>query len=126
MERFGALRLEEKCRPLLRGDEAITLRRETTTKTAQKQTKAALPSDIDITLWEALRECRRVLAEEQGVPPYIIFHDRTLKEMCSALPQNLTQFGQITGVGERKLKKYGDAFLQVIGGHRQYTVNTID
>ena len=126
MERFGALRLEEKCRPLLRGDEAITLRRETTTKTAQKQTKAALPSDIDITLWEALRECRRVLAEEQGVPPYIIFHDRTLKEMCSALPQNLTQFGQITGVGERKLKKYGDAFLQVIGGHRQYPANTID
>ena len=121
MERFGALRLEEKCRPLLRGEEAIMLRRETATKTARQQTKTALPSDIDITLWEALRECRRELAEEQGVPPYVIFHDRSLKEMCSALPRNPTQFGQITGVGERKLKKYGKAFLQVIEGHLQHT-----
>ena len=97
------------------------LRRETTTKTARQQTKTSLPSDIDITLWEALRECRRELAEEQGVPPYVIFHDRSLKEMCSALPRNPMQFGQITGVGERKLKKYGEAFLQVIEEHLQHT-----
>ena len=97
------------------------LRRETTAKTARRQTKTALPSDIDITLWEALRECRREFAEEQGVPPYVIFHDRSLKEMCGALPRNPAQFGQITGVGERKLKKYGKAFLQVIEGHLQHT-----
>lgn len=124
MERFGALRLEEKCRPLLRGEENIMLRREATSKAVRQQTKTALPSDIDITLWEALRECRRKLAEEQGVPPYIIFHDRCLKEMCSALPRNPTQLGHITGVGERKLTKYGKAFLQVIDGHLQSKPST--
>ena len=119
MERFGALRLEEKCRPLLRGEEDIMLRRETTAKQARQQTKTVLPTDVDIKLWEALRECRRELAEEQGVPPYVIFHDRSLKEMCSVLPRNPAQFGQVTGVGERKLNKYGQAFLQVIIEHLQ-------
>jgi len=118
MERFGALRLEEKCRALLRGDQEIQLRRDIKSKPgAAKQTKTPLPSDIDISLWEALRDCRRELAEKQGVPPYVIFHDRTLQEMCSVLPQNLTQFGRITGVGERKLQKYGAVFLQVIAQH---------
>ncbi len=118
MERFGALRLEEKCRALLRGEQAIQLRRDIKSKPgAAKQTRTPLPSDIDIALWEALRDCRRELAEEQGVPPYVIFHDRTLQEMCSVLPQNLTQFGCITGVGERKLEKYGEVFLRVIAQH---------
>jgi ATP-dependent DNA helicase RecQ len=118
MERFGALRLEEKCRALLRGEQAIQLRRDIKSKPgAAKQTRTPLPSDIDIALWEALRDCRRELAEEQGVPPYVIFHDRTLQEMCSVLPQNLTQFGCITGVGERKLEKYGAVFLRVIAQH---------
>ena len=118
MERFGALRLEEKCRPLLRGEKRIELRRDSKRSTAAKQqTRTPLPSDIDIGLWEALRECRRELAEEQGVPPYVIFHDRTLQEMCSALPQSLSQFGRITGVGERKLEKYGETFLRVIENH---------
>jgi ATP-dependent DNA helicase RecQ len=118
MERFGALRLEEKCRGLLRGEENIQLRRDVKTKTGSKrQTKSNLPTDIDIALWEALRDCRRELAEEQGVPPYVIFHDRTLQEMCTELPQSLSQFGRITGVGERKLDKYGSSFLQVIEQH---------
>ncbi|MEZ5502026.1 MAG: DNA helicase RecQ [Halioglobus sp.] len=119
LAQFGALRLEEKCRPLLRGEDTIRLRRDTHLKPARQQTKTTLPTNIDITLWEALRECRRLLAEEQGVPPYVIFHDRSLQEMCATLPRSLTQFGQITGVGERKLEKYGDAFLTVINGHLQ-------
>ena len=85
----------------------------------RQQTKTPLSDDIDITLWESLRECRRGLAEEQGVPPYVIFHDRSLKEMCIALPCDLLQFEQITGVGERKLKKYGTAFLEVINDFLQ-------
>jgi ATP-dependent DNA helicase RecQ len=117
MERFGSLRLEEQCRPLLRGEQQIELRRDPKRKAAKKQTRKALPMDIDVALWEALRERRRELAEEQGVPPYVIFHDRTLQEMCTTLPQNLVQFGRITGVGERKLDKYGDTFLQVINEH---------
>ena len=117
LAQFGALRLEEKCRPLLRGEQGIQLRRDIGSKPARQQTKTTLPGDIDISLWEALRECRRTLAEAQGVPPYVIFHDSSLKEMCTALPRNLLQFGRITGVGERKLDKYGEAFLQVIDRH---------
>jgi ATP-dependent DNA helicase RecQ len=117
LTQFGALRLEEKCRPLLRGELGIQLRRDVGVETVRQLTKTSLSSDIDIGLWEALRECRRALAEAQGVPPYVIFHDRSLKEMCTALPRNLMQFGRITGVGERKLDKYGEAFMQVIDRH---------
>ncbi len=118
LERFGALRLEEKCRPLLQGNEEIQLRRDQPqSKAGKQQTRTKLPADIDIALWEALRERRRQLAEEQGVPPYVIFHDRTLQEMCINLPRDTTQFGRITGVGERKLEKYGKQFLQVISEH---------
>jgi ATP-dependent DNA helicase RecQ len=84
----------------------------------KKQTRTPLPEDIDIGLWEALRECRRNLADEQGVPPYVIFHDSTLQEMCVVQPANLAQFGELTGVGERKREKYGEAFLAVIASHR--------
>ena len=114
IDRFGALRLEEQCRPLLRGEETIQLRRDVPKKAGKQTTKTSLPADINVALWEALRERRRELAEDQGVPPYVIFHDRTLQEMCVALPQNLAQFGRLTGVGERKLDKYGADFIQVI------------
>ena len=114
VERFGAMRLEEKCRPLLRGEEQIELRRDVKKKAAKRLTKTYLPEDMDVALWEVLRECRRELADEQGIPPYIIFHDRTLQEMCVTVPQTMEQFGQLGGVGERKLDKYGPAFLQVI------------
>ncbi|MDG1388535.1 MAG: DNA helicase RecQ [Halioglobus sp.] len=117
MDRFGALRLEEQCRPLLRGEETIQLRRDVPKKAGKQTTKTSLPADINVALWEALRERRRELAEDQGVPPYVIFHDRTLQEMCVALPQNLAQFGRLTGVGERKLDKYGADFIQVIENH---------
>jgi len=117
LERFGALRLEEKCRPLLRGEHEIELRRDLQHKKAKQQTRTPLPVDIDVALWESLRECRRVLAEEQGVPPYVIFHDRTLQELCVTLPQNMAQFADIGGVGERKLEKYGAIFLAVINDH---------
>ncbi|MBA6411903.1 DNA helicase RecQ [Parahaliea sp. F7430] len=117
MERYNALRLQDKCRPLLRGEESLDLRRDPVQAPARKQTKQALPDDIDVALWEALRECRRELAEEQGIPPYIILHDRSLKEMCQFLPQNLAEMAQISGIGERKLDKYGAEFLNVIHAH---------
>jgi ATP-dependent DNA helicase RecQ len=117
LERFGALRLEEKCRPLLRGEQQIELRRDVKQKAAKRQTKTPLSLDVDVALWEALRECRREFAEEQGVPPYVIFHDRSLQEMCITLPQDFSALGEVSGVGERKLEKYGAAFLQVISDH---------
>lgn len=117
LERFGALRLEERCRPLLRGEETIELRRDLKQKTTKRQTRSPLPNDIDVTLWEALRDCRRGFAEEQNVPPYVIFHDSTLQEMCVSLPSSLERLAEISGVGERKLEKYGPAFIGVINEH---------
>ncbi|MEM1155446.1 MAG: DNA helicase RecQ [Pseudomonadota bacterium] len=115
---YGALQLEEKCRPLLQGTQSIHMRRDPTPKRAgRQQTRTALPDDIDIALWEALRDCRRELAEAQGVPPYVIFHDKTLQEMCRDQPQNAHQLGRISGVGERKLNKYGADFIRVIKAH---------
>ena len=117
MDRFGALRLETKCRPLLRGEESIELRRDVKQQEGKRQTKTALPNDIDVVLWEALRDRRRQFADDQGVPPYVIFHDSTLQEMCVLLPQSITEFARLGGVGERKLEKYGTDFLQVINQH---------
>jgi len=114
LDRFGALKLEEQCRALLKGEETIALRQDQVQKTARRQTKSALPDDINVGLWEALRECRRLLADEQGVPPYVIFHDSTLVAMCSSLPNSMEEFAALSGVGERKLAKYGAQFLQAI------------
>ena len=114
MEGYGALKLQEQCRPLLRGEVSIALRVDQKQKVVKRQTKAPLPEEVDVGLWEALRECRREQAEEQGVPPYVIFHDSTLIEMCTLLPQTHDEFANLTGVGERKLLKYGDAFLVAI------------
>ena len=114
LDRFGALKLEEQCRALLKGEETIALRQDQVQKTARRQTKSALPDDINVGLWEALRECRRLLADEQGVPPYVIFHDSTLVAMCSSLPNSMEEFAALSGVGERKLAKYGAHFLQAI------------
>ena len=117
LDRYGALRLEEKCRPLLRGEESIELRQDIKPKTVKQQTKTHLAPEVDVALWEALRECRRQFAEEFGVPPYVIFHDSTLQEMCVRLPRGLEDFAELSGVGERKLEKYGPAFLNVIGNY---------
>ena len=114
LEGYGALKLQEKCRPLLKGEVTISLRKDQKQKVAKRQTKTPLPDDINVGLWEALRDCRRELAEEQGVPPYVIFHDSTLVEMCSMVPKTLNDFAELSGVGERKLLKYGEQFLAAI------------
>ena len=113
-ERFGGLALTEKCRPLLKGQDTIAFRLDPVQKTGKKLSKAPLPDDIDVGIWEALRAHRRELAEVQGVPPYVIFHDSTLQAMAEQMPSSLVEFSALPGVGERKLEKYGDGFLQVL------------
>jgi ATP-dependent DNA helicase RecQ len=66
--------------------------------------------------WEALRALRRKLAEEHGVPPYVIFPDSTLLEMLRSQPTSLAEMATVSGVGARKLERYGEAFLEVLGG----------
>ena len=68
-------------------------------------------------LWQALRRLRKELADEQGVPPYVIFHDSTLAQMASEQPSTHEAFAGLSGVGETKLARYADAFLDVIRGH---------
>ncbi|MBA4779362.1 MAG: ATP-dependent DNA helicase RecQ [Sphingomonadales bacterium RIFCSPHIGHO2_01_FULL_65_20] len=68
-------------------------------------------------LFEALRACRRDLAQEAGVPPYVIFHDSTLREMTERMPQTMDALSRISGIGTRKLEAYGEAFLRVLREH---------
>ncbi|MCP3671089.1 MAG: DNA helicase RecQ [Gammaproteobacteria bacterium] len=115
----GAIRLTEKCRPLLRGEVTLELRRLRKPEKGKKK-KGTRPSDLhscDQPLFEAMRELRLELAQEQGVPPYIIFHDSTLEEMARARPASQEQMRYISGVGERKLSQYGRQFLELIQNH---------
>jgi ATP-dependent DNA helicase RecQ len=68
----------------------------------------------DEALWQRLRGRRLELAREQGVPPYVIFHDATLMDMIRRRPRSLAELGQIPGVGRSKLERYGETFLKVI------------
>lgn len=116
VEGHGAIKLEEKSRPLLRGEIELVLRKPALNKDSKKKkgkTKTSLRS-VDEPLFELLREHRLELAEELGVPPYIVFHDSTLEEMAKIRPENLERMQYISGVGEQKLKKFGQSFLEVI------------
>jgi len=116
VEGHGAIKLEEKSRPLLRGEIELTLRKPSLDKSSKKKkskNKTSLRS-VDEPLFELLREHRLELANEYGVPPYIIFHDSTLEEMAKTRPNTLEAMRYISGVGEQKLDKYGDSFLEVI------------
>jgi len=120
MDDYGAVKLEEKSRALLRGEEQLDLRREQRQRPAPRKRAGAAAAEVaseDQGLWEALRECRRQLAAEQGVPPYVIFHDATLREMCTLRPRDIDALGLVGGVGARKRERYGDAFLRVIRDH---------
>ena len=112
----GALKLAEQSRPLLRGEIELILRKPQQDKaTAKKKGKGSSSlRSVDEPLFELLREHRLTLAKEQGVPPYIIFHDSTLEELAKTRPQTLEAMRFISGVGEQKLDKFGESFLNVI------------
>ncbi|MBU0594337.1 MAG: DNA helicase RecQ [Gammaproteobacteria bacterium] len=121
MEAFGGLRLTEDARPVLRGEREVWLRRdpEPAKRKVSKAERGARAREAfeganDDPLWQALKAKRTELAREQGVPPYVIFHDSTLLEILNRRPGSLTEMGQISGVGQAKLERYGDAFLQVV------------
>ncbi|MEW5789905.1 MAG: DNA helicase RecQ [Pseudomonadota bacterium] len=115
---YGSLRLTEACRPVLTGEQRLRLRKESKRPKARSTRRVSrFDNPADEALWEALRRRRRELADEQGVPPYVIFHDATLMEMVEHRPQTLSQLGQISGIGEHKLEMYGADFLEVIRGY---------
>ena len=115
-DRFGALRMTDAARPILRGERAISLRRDTIQSAVQVAPVRALVAEEHADLLSALKSRRRALAEAAGVPAYIIFPDRTLIEMAEKQPATLDQMMGITGVGAKKLESFGAAFLSVITG----------
>ena len=107
--------------PVLRGEQEVWLRKESsyskskaTKSGTNKRSTHPFNNVTDENLWEALKAKRTELAREQGVPPYVIFHDSTLQEMVKATPTTLDHFSRIGGVGQAKLEHYGEQFLQVI------------
>ncbi len=119
-EGFGALVLTDASRPLLRGETTLKAREDIKEAAPRKKARAA-PAEVpeqDRDLWEALRECRRRLAAEQNLPPYVIFHDSTLKEMLAARPADRDALLRVSGVGQAKLERYGEQFLAVLRGAR--------
>jgi len=115
-ERHGALRMTDAARPILRGEESITLRKDTVDAARPAVAVKALVSDEDAPLLSALKAKRRALAEAQGVPAYVVFPDRTLIEMAERRPATMDEMAGITGVGAKKLESYGAEFLAVITG----------
>ena len=116
VERYGALRMTKKALPILRGEQSITLRFDTFNSAKRNHTIKALVTDDDAPVLSALKAKRRALAENAGVPAYIIFTDNTLVEMAKRRPVNLDEMSQINGVGTKKLEKFGTIFLAVING----------
>ena len=118
VNRYGALQLTEKSRALLRGEQSLAARKQLKPeKTKSGRSTKKQVASIHQELFDALKALRKQLADEQGVPPYVIFHDATLVEMAESRPNQLTQIQFINGVGSRKLEKYGQAFLETILQH---------
>jgi ATP-dependent DNA helicase RecQ len=120
IEGHGGLHLTPESRAVLKGSRPVRLRHDPAAtaggRRARDRRGAARGADRapDSALWEALRARRLTLAREQGVPPYVIFHDSTLLEMAQRRPRRLDDLALIPGVGEAKLARYGAAFLEVL------------
>ena len=123
VEGYGSIRLTEDSRAVLRGEREVRMRRDVRPAAARSRARRKAPeappdpATWDEGLWEALRSRRTELAAEQGVPPYVIFHDSTLREMVALRPRTPDDFSRLGGVGETKLHRYGADFIAVIAAH---------
>ena len=108
---FGGLSFGPGARPILKGEADLSIIVPPKRERRRERPRDGGPPDP---LFEALRAVRRDLAKAQGVPPYVIFHDATLRDMAAVRPATLRALGEISGVGARKLDAYGAAFLQAI------------
>lgn len=115
-DRHGALRMTEAAKPILKGEAQIDLRKDTIRKATRRPAVKMMVSEEDAPLLSALKAKRRALAESARVPAYVIFPDRTLIEMAENRPATLDDMARISGVGAKKLERYGDTFLEVLTG----------
>lgn len=126
MEHYGALKLTADYHEVMQGYRNVRLRKDPKPEKksaikGKKSAKAATNAPVDNPLFEALRELRLGLSKEVDVPPFVIFHDSTLREMARVRPTTIAEFAGISGVGKHKLERYGEAFVSVI---RQFSQDT--
>ena len=120
---YGSIRLTKACGPVLKGEQQVFFRKDPKPEPRKKKAKAAKPeialpqTPDDRALFDALRTLRLDLAREQGVPPYVVFNDSTLAAMVQYRPHTLDAFSTLSGVGEVKLQRYGEIFLEAIRLH---------
>lgn len=128
LEGYGALMLNERCRPLLKGEEPIRFRQDrfepsrSSDSPSHRAGRVVVASE-DEGLWEHLRDLRRALAKAQEVPAYVIANDKTLLEMVKRRPRTKAELSRINGIGQRKLDEYGDLFLSAIKAYRPSLVS---
>ena len=118
----GGLSISEAGREFLRDKPTLMLRLPTApradrSKASRRQTAQALP-EADRALFQALRDKRLEIARIQNVPPYVIFHDKTLVELAATRPQSRAEMTAVPGIGDTKMDRYGPAFLSVIAAHQ--------
>jgi ATP-dependent DNA helicase RecQ len=127
----GGFKLSPTCRPLLRGEKTFMLRKDPVPVKGKakltiekgrivinKEKESILPEIYQNKLWEELRLLRMEIARSQSIPPYVIFHDKTLKELVDVLPDSLEEMRTVSGIGQRKIEMYGEQFLKIIRYYR--------
>jgi len=118
IEGFGGLSLNEKCRPLLRAEETFSTRQYISPKKQKNKGRASTPiPPEDASLFDSLKALRLEIAKAGNIPPYVVFHDKTLLEMANLRPTSLDAMAEVQGVGESKLKRYGEQFLEIINAN---------
>ncbi|MDC5839962.1 ATP-dependent DNA helicase RecQ [Vibrio europaeus] len=116
--RNSTLQLTEEARPLLRGEMSLELavpRLDTAARAAKSDKLSS--KNYDKKLFAKLRKLRKAIADEDGLPPYVVFSDATLIDMAEILPTSYGEMLAVNGVGQRKLEKYADPFLDLIQEH---------
>ena len=108
---YGGLSFGPGARPILKGEESVTLAVPPPRRKGRRRDRHEGPADP---LFDALRAARREIAAQSGVPPYVVFHDSTLREIAAAKPRDLSELAKIQGVGAAKLERYGEAMLAVL------------
>ena len=118
---YNTLALTESARPILRGEEKVLLRVEREpAKRSRKRRPAAAPTAAagpvfpEERLFERLRALRTELAKAAAVPPYVIFHDTTLREVALRRPASLAELAEVPGIGDKKLERYGERLLEAL------------
>jgi len=110
---YGGLSFGPGAKPILKGEQQLTIAVPPPRKRARRQRFDGPPDP----LFDALREARRKLAADAGVPPYVVFHDSTLREIAAKKPSNLNELSAVQGVGAVKLERYGEAMLEALSAH---------